>query len=399
MRIFFITSKLNFKNSGGSIEEFDLIIKTFLKLGNEVTVITCFSTGNDFPASLPYKIIEENIPASGLIGIQKGIYKILKKYSAQADFFQLDGHFFLYGAGLYRRLGGSVPVSAFFNRELGCWPEDQSSLFPQPAIPVFKKIKKKVRWLLERYVGMPMANGLDLCSFISPMYRGLYENFGLRKRVNNLVIGDPIDFKKIMTENEITENSYLARNKKTGVITLFFSSRMAPGKGFDVLLTGFSKVKNKDQFRLVLGGSGPEEPQVRAMIKHYDLEKYVVLTGWMSKQELYQWHKEADIFIQADWRPEGTSISLLYAMAFGIPSILPGNTGLAWIAQDSSLYFPYRDTDALAKRIEELGVNPEQRATLSANCYKRIFSQPFDHEWQTGQIYQEMKKIYDRSKH
>ncbi len=254
MRIFFITSKLNFKNSGGSIEEFDLMIKTLQKLGNEVTVITCFSTGNDYPASLPYKLIEENISASGLIGIQKGIYKILKKYSAQADFFQLDGHFFLYGAGLYRRLGGSVPVSAFFNRELGCWPEDQSSLFSQPAVSILKKIKKKVRWILERYVGMPIANGLDLCAFISPMYRGLYENFGLRKRASNLVTGDLIDLKKIMTENGITENSYRQRLKQSGLITLFFSSRMAPGKGFDVLLTGFSKVKNKVKYEIIDNG-------------------------------------------------------------------------------------------------------------------------------------------------
>ncbi len=149
---------------------------------------------------------------------------------------------------------------------------------------------------------------------------------------------------------------------------------------------------------MVLGGSGPEEPQVRDMIKQYGLEKHVILTGWMSKAELYQWHKEADIFIQADWRPEGTSVSLLYAMAFGIPSILPGNTGLAWIAGESALYFPYRDTNVLAEKIEELGAHSEQRAQLSAHCYQRIFSQSFDHEWQTGQIYQEMRKIYDRSK-
>ena len=123
MKIFFITSKLNFVSAGGSVEEFDLIIKTLQKWENEVTVITVFSEFNDIPTTLSYSLIQENIVPRSLWGIQKGIFKILQKYESQADVFHLDGHLFLFGAGAYRRWGGKIPVSAFFNRELTSWPE------------------------------------------------------------------------------------------------------------------------------------------------------------------------------------------------------------------------------------------------------------------------------------
>src|SRR3989344_7244997 len=118
MRIVFITSKLNFVTSGASVTELDLTIRTLIKLGNEVATVTFFSYQNNIPDLLPYSVIEENVTSRRLLGIQKGIFQLLKKYESQADFFHIEGHLFLYGAGLYRLLGGKVPIAAFFNREL-----------------------------------------------------------------------------------------------------------------------------------------------------------------------------------------------------------------------------------------------------------------------------------------
>ncbi len=128
MKIYFITSKLNFTSSGGSVEEFDLMIRTLQSLGNEVVCVTTFVDQNNIPTPLPYQMIEENIPHHGLLELQRGVYRIMRKYEHDADLFHVDGHLFLYGAGLYRRRGGKVPVSAFFNRELISFPEDRSEL-------------------------------------------------------------------------------------------------------------------------------------------------------------------------------------------------------------------------------------------------------------------------------
>jgi glycosyltransferase involved in cell wall biosynthesis len=100
----------------------------------------------------------------------------------------------------------------------------------------------------------------------------------------------------------------------------------------------------------------------------------------MSREQLYERYKEADVYIQVGWRPEGTSISLLYAMAFGLPSIVPRDTGLAWQAGDSALTVENGNHDELARAIERLGEDAALREKLSAACYGRMFSDELDHE-------------------
>lgn len=387
MRIYFITSKLNFTSAGGSIEEFDLIIRTLQKWGNEVTVITAFSQSNSLPASLPYKVIEEQIAARGLLGIQWGIYKILKKYGKEADLFHVDGHLFLYGAGLFRLLGGRVPVLAYFNREQPSWPGLCSSFFPALRSGLAQRLKRLVRWHVEKYLLMPVASRIDYMSFISPHFKSEYEKAGLKTAGKSAVVGDPINLRKIRREEGITAESYVQRNKRAGPLTIFYSSRMAPGKGFDVLLTAFSQVSNKADFKLILGGSGPEEQSVKQMVHSLGLEPYVELPGWVDKEQLFAYHHEADIFIQADWLPYGTSISLLYALAFCLPCIVFGESGLEWIARDAALYFSYRNPEALARQIERLGADYQLRDQLSRAAWNRLNDDDFDFERQISKMY------------
>ncbi len=397
MRIIFVTSKLNFETSGGSIEEIDLMMRTLQGLGNEVVAVTAFSDNNVIPHKPPYAVIEERISTPHLLGIQWGIYKILRKYEANADIFHIDAHMMLYGAGLYRLLGGKVPVVGFFNFYLSCWPQYISSLFTQPVVGFIKMCKNKLRWLVERYLGMFLANNLDACAFVGPQFMKMYEDFGLRAN-RHIVIGDPIDHKKIMVAQGIDKDSYVRRNKKDGPLTIFYSSRMSQGKGFDILLAGFAKVKNKDNFRLILSGGGPEECYVKQMVKDLGLEKYVNMPGWVSKQQIYDFYKEADIFIQADWWSVGTSISLIYAMIFGVPSILPGGGGLAWNAGGGALYFKYRDTDALARKIEQLAGDYDLRAQLSRGAHARLGEDEMNYEKQIGRWYQVMKEVVSARK-
>ncbi|MDO8592389.1 MAG: glycosyltransferase family 4 protein [bacterium] len=393
MKIVFVTSKLNFLTAGGSVEEIDLIIRTLANLGNEVTAVTAFSLNNKITGPLPYRVCEEMIKSYRLLSIQAGVLKILRKYSSWADIFIVDAHLFMYGAGFYRKMGGKVPVVGFFNQFLTCWPQCVSSLFKQPKQNFFHKIKGKIRWWIEKYVGMSLVGNLDLFAFVSPALMAMYKEFGIRDNNKCLVVGDPVDIKKIMAKNNITPDSYRLRNKRNGPINLFFSSRMSPGKGFDILIAGFSKIKNKKNFRLILGGSGHEEKQVKRMVQDLGLQKHVILPGWVTKEQLYRYYSEADIFIQADWWPAGTSISLYYAMAFGVPSILPGGGGLEWQAKNSALYFKYRQLDDLARKIEQLGADYKLREEISQQCYVRLSEDEMNYENNIKKLYEKMKLI------
>ncbi|KKU07751.1 MAG: hypothetical protein UX10_C0006G0022 [Candidatus Magasanikbacteria bacterium GW2011_GWA2_45_39] len=398
MKIIGITTKLNFVTSGGSIGEIDLTYRTLQKLGHDLTVITAFSNANNMPEPLPYTVVEEQFTSSHLLGIMWQCYRLLKTYEAQADVFHLDGQVFLYGAGLYRRLGGRIPISTYFNRELSSWPENVSSFSSAKHDPWWRRIKKKLRWYVEKYLGIPLANAIDWMSFASPVLQKAYENFGLKTANKAMILGDPLDYKKLMEEQGLTEMTYQQRNKSAGVLVLFYSGRMTPGKGFDFLLKAFAQLRHKERFHLILGGKGQEEQNIRQMAKDLELEPYVEFPGWVTKSQVYENFKRTDIFIHARWRTELTSVTLLEAMTFGLPSVLPGGGGIKWVAKDSALYYTDIDYHDLARQIERLGDDFNLRSKISRNCYVRLAEDEMNHELTIAQLAAGMERIIKQEK-
>ena len=100
----------------------------------------------------------------------------------------------------------------------------------------------------------------------------------------------------------------------------------------------------------------------------------------MTKEELYGRLKKADIYVQAQWRKEVTAMSLMTAVMFGLPSIVPGDTALEWVSQKSSLCFKDGDPDDLARKIEQLSNDYELRAELSRQCYIRMDAPELNHK-------------------
>lgn len=394
MKIYFITPKLDFVNSGGSTVEYDVMYRELQKLGQEVFVVTTSPARNKIPFDPPYKVItDESIPLTGFISIQKKVYDVLKKYSQDADVFHIDGQVYLYGSGLYRLMGGKVPVFAYFNRELTSWPDNISPFLQQPQKSFIQKAKKNLRWLMERYIGIPMANHIDYFAITNPYLLDAYKKFGFKDKDKSLIIGDPYDYKKTMRENGITKDSYTQRNKKDGKIIIYSSGRMVPGKGCDLLITALSKIKNKENIHLILGGSGPEEPSIRKMIADLHLEPYVELPGWVAKDQVYRNYKQADIFIMPRWRAELISLIIVEAMSFGLPIIVPSGGGLKWVADRASLDFQNDNPDDLAKKIEMLANDPQLREKLSRNCYERLEDDQINYEKNMSKVLQIMKQL------
>ena len=395
MKIFFITSKLNFATSGGSIMDIDLKARALQNLNNEVSIITAWPGENKIPAPLPYNIAEENIPSKRLLTIQWGVFKILKKYSDQADVFHVDGHLFLYGAGLYKMLGGQIPIVAHFNRELACWPANRSIHLKKYSANYPEKIKRKLRWYLERHIGVPIANHINLLTFANPILQKTYENFGLKKGPENFVVGDFIDHEKIIKKNDVLPDSYIKRNKNTGPLIIFHTSRMVPGKGFDTLLTAFSKIKNKEKFQLVLGGGGPEEADLHQLANNLKIADRVKFLGWVPTKNIYDYFKKADVFVLPKCeRLEFNSITLLEAMTFGLPCIVPANGALAWGAGKSAITYQDENCDDLAAKIQLLGDDPNLRAELSKNCFLTLKQEERDYKKGAARLNEKIQRLF-----
>lgn len=361
MRIILITSKLNFVTAGGSVLDLHLKVKSLLALGHAVTVVTAFSRANKMPNPIPYAVKTENISSNGWMAQQRKVCALLKKYQPEADAFYIDGNTFLYGGGAYRWLGGTVPVVAFFNIKLSCWSDTQNNDSKKQTVRA--KLKRKLRLLIERYLGVPIANHLDAFIFTTPMVEKLYLDFGFRKNKSH-VVPDFVNTREIIERETITAEQITAHQNADVPVTLFTSGRMIKEKGFDMVLRALAGLKNRDRYRLIMCGGGPEEANLHALAIELGVASLVEFPGWVAKDALPAYFRRAHIFILPKWWIEYTSVLLIEAMAYGLPSIVPAGGGLEWLAKAGSLTFKEDDINELAKQIEILGSQADRRAVL-----------------------------------
>ncbi len=363
MRIVLLTSKLNFKTSGGSVMDLHLKAKGLAELGNEVVVVTAFSQANILgdKYGLPYKVCEETTEYRGLLGIQYHVYRILKKYQDCADVFYIDGQIFIYGGGMYRLLGGRIPVVAFFNTRLNCMGDTHGTERSQSRL---QKAKRKLRLILERGIGTRIANRVDRFIFNTPMVENIYRAFGYDVK-RAAVIEDFVDMQRIAAGNTITQQSIISHQRNQSVLTLFTTGRMIPEKGFDLVVHAFALLKDKDRFHIIMSGGGPDKERLERLVAEKSLQKYFTFPGWVDKETLVRYFTEAHIFIFPKWWIEYGSALLTEALAFGLPCIIPGGGALEWLTLGNVLTFKNDDPAELAARIEEFWTHDELRIRLA----------------------------------
>lgn len=367
MRIILLTSKLNFVTAGGSVMELHLKAKGLHELGHDVAVVTAFSRANIIPEPLPYRYKEEAVMSRGLLGIQYHAWRIFRKYAADADVFYLDGQIFIYGAGLYRLFGGTVPVTSFFNTRLNCWADTSGNT---ASLSVLKRIKKKIRYHLEHWLGVPIANASDAFVFNTPMVEKLYLDWGFDGR-KSTVIEDFADMRGIATAHRITRERIVLHQKNQKVLTLFATGRMIKEKGFDIVLRAFARLKDKESYRLVMSGDGPDKERLEALAKELGIAPFVTFPGWVNKGQLSHLFEGAHIFIFPKWWIEYGSTILTEALAYGLPCIIPGGGALEWLTEGKQPIFMNDSVEELAQRIEELGDNENLRIQAGKNARAR----------------------------
>lgn len=107
-----------------------------------------------------------------------------------------------------------------------------------------------------------------------------------------------------------------------------------PVYGTDALLEAFRRAHGKDdRLRLLLLGDGSENDRVHRFIADQGLSRFVAMPGAVASAEMPHWFRGADSYASCAWS-DGTSVSLLEAMATGLPAIvtdLPSNR--EWITE------------------------------------------------------------------
>lgn len=148
--------------------------------------------------------------------------------------------------------------------------------------------------------------------------------------------------------------------------------RLIEIKGHEWLIRAAAALRPKfPGLRVSIAGEGERRPWLEKLICSENLEGYVSLVGLRS--DIPELLAQADVLVSTS-SYEGLPLSLLEAMAAGVPVIasdVPGNRTLVEDGITGRLY-PFGDSAQLAQIIAELLVNPQARQRLAVMAHALV---------------------------
>ncbi len=135
-----------------------------------------------------------------------------------------------------------------------------------------------------------------------------------------------------------------------------------------------------DDWRMLVCGEGPLEPELRRRFDELGLDGRVELRGYLPVHGgLMDLYRTADAFLHVSWT-EGVPQVLLEAFAAGVPVVATAVGGVPEAAGDAALLIPPGDAEAAAGALERLAAEPDLRRQLVERGLERARSRTLEAE-------------------
>jgi len=152
--------------------------------------------------------------------------------------------------------------------------------------------------------------------------------------------------------------------------SIIFLSRFVPEKGIYELLEAFSLFANKfPDVNLIMAGDGPERERMEHWVKGKGLVGRVKFPGYLRGKEKAQVFLNADLFVFPTYHGEGCPVSLLEAMAAGLPVVTTTAGGIpdVFIDKENGLLLrnvsPQEIEQAIVTLLTDDGLSKQMKET------------------------------------
>lgn len=127
-------------------------------------------------------------------------------------------------------------------------------------------------------------------------------------------------------------------NSKSKLIRLGMAARFSFSKRQDLLIDALSLVLEQRpdiSFELHFAGDGDHLDHVKALVSNSSIAAHIHFDGLLSESQVAEWLKSMDIYLHAT-AGESFCMSVLQAMATGLPIIASANVGITVVNGDGS---------------------------------------------------------------
>ena len=166
----------------------------------------------------------------------------------------------------------------------------------------------------------------------------------------------------------------------SGAPVFFAVGRLVPKKGYLYLVEAAKILKDRGvPFEVRVIGGGPDDALLRRKIAELEVGDRVKLEGAMPQEKLLPLLREADAFVlpcvlAQDGDQDGIPVSIMEAMAYGIPCVSTEISGIPELIEDGKdgLLVPEKNPARLADALERLALDPKLREKLGQAGRKKV---------------------------
>jgi glycosyltransferase involved in cell wall biosynthesis len=384
VKVAIINNKIDLETGGGSHIQVHLIASELASLNCDVSVLTFEPSLNSYPDNLPYSIIEEDYKLPNIFDRRKmfTLYKLMRRYENQFDIYHLFNTSHLLGGGLYRFLGGKLPVIAnlqgyHFCRDLsrlnmdccrrcGIWQK-----FTHTDENLARKVILAPIRVLADALEIMLANRIDV---FAPIFTDMgrayaWQHLDMGKMT---VVPVPVDYEYMCQLSE-SHQSKLTTDK---VYNILYAGRLSHEKGVDILINAVSKL----DFNVCLhiAGDGWDREKLESLTRELGISGRVIFHGWIHHDKLAELILDSDLIVHPARWPEVFCLSVVEAMALRKPIIISDYGGVERDLDGAALTFNHLNVDDLVEKIKLVYGNPSLADSLAGKAQEK--AKEFDYK-------------------
>lgn len=159
--------------------------------------------------------------------------------------------------------------------------------------------------------------------------------------------------------------------QRFGSPLVLFVGRLVYYKGLPTLLEAASQIRA----RVLIIGTGPEEPVLRQRAAQLQMEEQVTFLGGVSEAELPAYYHACDVFtLPSTCSAESFGLVQLEAMACGKPVVSTDLPGVSFVNRhgETGLVVPPQDAVRLAEALNQILEDPVLRTNWGRNGRERV---------------------------
>ncbi len=254
-----------------------------------------------------------------------------------------------------------------------------------------KHVKADYRWTRKfswRYT-VGFYNRCDMVLGPSQSLADAMVRAGLKRPITTLQNFIDTDFFKPVSS--ATAKKEVKGGFGIGGKSLVYMGRLSYEKNIDDVINAFVIAHKRERgLKLMVVGDGPEKDNLVKLATELGVKMSVIFTGFLEGEELVQALQANDIFLTAS-RSENMPLSLLEAMAVGLPFVMVKEKGLAEMMQDGVNGYFAETGDAGDMAEKALKILSQPKILKKFGDASRVLAM----EYSKDKVTSKLERIYD----